>query len=236
MKNIFLFVCNLVLFSLVAQSQSLKINNNWELGATASLFVNDVDRRLIRSPNSMLITLEGVENRTSLGGGVFLKSWHSRRLSSLIELQYTAMNMQFRQKKRDGIGDSILVRKDSYRYAQLNPMLGYRLFKGLSIYAGPSLNILLESVGRGRQVVTGRWVAGKTLFDDPGSIYGGDVKPIVLGLQAKMVYQYNRLAAHITYFSMQQRMGRWYEKRTNPVYNDFYFSSWQFGLAYSIVK
>jgi hypothetical protein len=236
MRRIVLLLFTLGFSPNVTQSQSIRASNNWELGASASFFVNDVNIRLIVPPNTTLVTLGGVENRASFAGGIFLKLNHTHRISSLIELQYASMNMQFRRKRQDGMGDSILVGIDSYRYAQLNPMIGYRVFKGFSLYAGPSLNILVGSVGKSRQLITGRWMTTRAFLNKPWRGHESDVKPIVLGWQAKMVYQYKRLSAHATYFKMEQRMGRWYDKRPNPVYNDFYFSSWQFGLAYSILK
>lgn len=153
-KRIPLLLFALCLLSGFAEAQPVIRNNEWELGVTASIFNNRPTIKVVESsdPNVTRSYLGGVEKRLSYSGGVFLKISHTKRILSMIELQYAVMNQQYRRRTLDGMRDSILVGIDSYRYAQLNPMIGYRLYKGLSLYAGPSLNLLMEGTGQSREL------------------------------------------------------------------------------------
>ncbi len=239
MKNSILPLLALCLLFSLAEAQPVIRNNDWELGVTASIFNNRPTIKVVESsdPNITRLYLGGVEKRLSYSGGVFLKFRHTKRILSMVELQYAVMNQQYRRRTLDGMRDSILVGIDSYRYAQLNPMIGYRVYKGLSLYAGPSLNLLMEGTGQSRELVTGRWTRGKSFLNrQTGRNFAANESRFLIGWQAKAVYSYNRLSAHVTYFRTEQRMGRWHPVGPTPTYSDFYFSSWQFGLAYSIIK
>lgn len=220
------------LLTKVIHDQPVEMSNDWELGVTASIFNNRPRINVIAAPNVTTLYIGGVESRLSYSGGVFLKINHGKRILSMVELQYAMMNQQFRRRTLDGMQDSLLVGIDSYRYAQLNPMIGYRLYKGLSLYAGPSLNLLVDGVGQARQLVTEKWIRKGTFLNNPNGrgftgtgFAASNESRFVMGWQAKATYSYKRLSAHINYFKTEQRIGRWYPRSPTPTYSDFYFSS-----------
>jgi len=213
------------------------------VGLTASGFVNKIDVIHITTPGITGWSVGGITPKASFSVGGFIQADHTSWLSTRLEVNYT--NTGFSSTVDGRGGPDFIANKNTFHYAQFSPMVGVRVKRGFSLFAGPTLNAHTGSSTRaqsatrdsqGLLIPTGQWSNREKSFLEENGPSFGSVEPFVLGWQVQLGYTYKRFSVHARRQWQTQPMGNVAFSGVANSNNLFYFRSWQYGLSYALFQ
>lgn len=222
------FIFLMFIYHLVSAQEGQVINHSTQLGVTVSGLYNQV-QILAEAPNNGIVSsLGGVVGRYGYSVGFFYKQQYSKQFQVKYTGQYLLTGFDQVSPATGKVG-----RINFYQYVQLKALIGWRPLRTLTFYTGPVLNLLVGSSGKERNLGNGRWSSTKDFISFHGG-QSGNLTKLTVGLHTEAEFVYKQVGIHIAYYKGFNRAAQWIFYRQNPTYNNFYYSSIELGLSYTL--